>query len=99
MKAFMAKSNSISQRAKKVQPPSPPHTVVNGGSSNGMLELISRVTAGLEEQNSSLDAITGETNELASSLKETANLVGSVANSSADTASALNQVAALRSAV
>ena len=75
----MAKTNSTSTRAAKSKAPAL-HAAANGRFlRRTFLKSSSRVATGLEEENASLDAITSETNELASSLKETATQAGSVA--------------------
>ena len=81
----MAKTSSPSARATSNKTPGL-HSQANGGSSDGILEIVGRVAVGLDEESSSLDAITGETNELAGSLKETAAQAISLASSSEETA-------------
>src|ERR1700759_1290605 len=70
------------------------HAEPGNVSSVDILEIVTRVATGLEQENVALDAITGETNELASSLKETAAQAVSLTNSSDDSASAINEIAA-----
>ena len=56
--------------------------------------LASRINTGVLEQNHALDAATQETTAMAVSLKETADQAQSLARSSEDTVSAINEIAA-----
>src|SRR5690242_4359724 len=89
----MAKKNSHPERRTKngaLAARAGTHTTA----SEDILEIIEQVGSGLENESVTLDAIVSETNELASSLKETATQAGSVADSSAETVSSTNEIAA-----
>src|SRR6266576_2857475 len=89
----MAKKNlNAPPRTKNGEPGS--HAKTRATTSSDILQIVGRVTVGLENENSSLDAIVAETNELATSLEATAKQAASVANSSEETASSTNQIAA-----
>jgi peptidoglycan hydrolase CwlO-like protein len=64
------------------------------GSSQAVMEVVARFAADLEKQNSTLDAATSETTELARSLQATAQQAASVSRSTEETGSSINQIAA-----
>ena len=69
-------------------------TGTNGNRSAEIPIIMTRVSAGLVEENRALDETIAQTNELSSSLKETATQADSVAVSGETMGSSINQIAA-----